>query len=108
MPAFRYEATDLVGKIVHGTLDAETERGARNQLRARGLLPLSTVLTASRQGGASLRQRRFSDTELAWLTRQLSSLPAARLPLAAPPNPTPHQPDNGTEHRRVGKQSGRQ
>ncbi|MBV7482792.1 type II secretion system inner membrane protein GspF [Bordetella sp. BOR01] len=83
MPSFRYEATDLVGKIVHGTLDAETERGARNQLRARGLLPLSTAPAASRQGGASLLQRRLSDSELAWLTRQLSSLLTARLPLDA-------------------------
>ena len=84
MPSFRYEATDLVGKIIHGTLDAETERGARNQLRARGLLPLSTVAAASRQGaGASVLQRRLSDNELAWLTRQLASLLAARLPLDA-------------------------
>ncbi|MBO9356164.1 type II secretion system protein GspF [Bordetella petrii] len=83
MPSFRYEATDLVGKIVHGTLDADTERGARNQLRARGLLPLSTTPAASRQGRAGMLQRRLSDTELAWLTRQLASLLAARLPLDA-------------------------
>ena len=83
MPSFRYEATDLVGKIVHGTLDAETERGARNQLRARGLLPLSTAPAASRKSGSGMLQRRLSDTELAWLTRQLASLLTARLPLDA-------------------------
>ena len=43
MPSFRYEATDALGKIVRGTVEADTERGARNQLRGRGLLPLSTA-----------------------------------------------------------------
>ncbi|MBO1113431.1 type II secretion system inner membrane protein GspF [Bordetella petrii] len=94
MPSFRYEATDLVGKIVHGTLDAETERSARNQLRARGLLPLSTMPAASRQGGSGLPQRRLSDTELAWLTRQLASLLAARLPLDAALNATLEQAES--------------
>ena len=47
MPSYRYEATDALGKIVHGTIEAETERGARNQLRGRGLLPLSTAPTAA-------------------------------------------------------------
>ncbi len=62
MPSFRYEATDLVGKIVHGTLDAETERGARNQLRARGLVPLSTVAAASRQGAGDRKRTRRNST----------------------------------------------
>lgn len=83
MPSFRYEATDLVGKIVRGTLDAETERSARNQLRARGLLPLSTAPAAPRGAGTRLLQRGLSDSDLAWLTRQLASLLAARLPLDA-------------------------
>lgn len=81
MPSFRYEATDALGKIVRGTIDADSERGARNQLRGRGLLPLSTSLAARAEGfGASLR---LSDADLAWLTRQLASLLAASLPLDA-------------------------
>lgn len=83
MPSFRYEATDALGKIVHGTVDADSERGARNQLRGRGLLPLSTSPAARAEGlGAALRTR-LSDADLAWLTRQLASLLAARLPLDA-------------------------
>ena len=83
MPSFRYEATDALGKIVHGTIDADSERGARNQLRGRGLLPLSTSPAARAEGlGAALRTR-LSDADLAWLTRQLASLLAARLPLDA-------------------------
>lgn len=83
MPSFRYEATDALGKIVRGTIDADTERGARNQLRGRGLLPLSTAPAARAEGlGASLRAR-LSDADLAWITRQLASLLAASLPLDA-------------------------
>ena len=50
MPSFRYEATDALGKIVRGTVEADTERGARNQLRGRGLLPLSTAPPRAREG----------------------------------------------------------
>ena len=65
MPSFRYEATDALGKIVRGTIDADTERGARNQLRGRGLLPLSTAPAARAEGlGDSLRAR-LSDAVLA-------------------------------------------
>ncbi|AZY47993.1 type II secretion system inner membrane protein GspF [Bordetella avium] len=79
MPSYRYEASDALGKIVRGTLDAESERSARNQLRSRGLFPISTARAA--QGGAL--QARLSDADLAWLTRQLASLLAASLPLDA-------------------------
>src|SRR5690606_36270879 len=84
MPSYRYEASDATGRIVRGTLDAETERGARNQLRQRGLLPLSTAPAASSSGGLGNAFRpRLSDADLAWMTRQLASLLAASLPLDA-------------------------
>ncbi|HEY0296633.1 MAG TPA: type II secretion system inner membrane protein GspF [Bordetella sp.] len=79
MPSFRYEATDALGKIVRGSIEADTERGARNQLRGRGLLPLSTSSSASATG--SLLRPRLSDSDLAWITRHLASLLAAGLPL---------------------------
>ena len=53
MPSFRYEATDALGKIVRGTVEADTERGARNQLRGRGLLPLSTAPPRARGAWAA-------------------------------------------------------
>ncbi|WP_459618319.1 type II secretion system inner membrane protein GspF [Bordetella sp. 2513F-2] len=95
MPSYRYEASDALGRIVRGTLDAETERGARNQLRQRGLLPLSTAPAAARSGslGAALRPR-LSDADLAWMTRQLSSLLAASLPLDAALSATLEQAEN--------------
>ncbi len=96
MPSFRYEATDALGKIVRGTIDADTERGARNQLRGRGLLPLSTAPAARAEGlGASLRAR-LSDADLAWITRQLASLLAASLPLDAALSATLDQAEKNT------------
>lgn len=82
MPSYRYEASDALGKILRGTLEADSDRSARNQLRGRGLLPISTSRAASSASGAAFRPR-LSDGDLAWLTRQLSSLLAARLPLDA-------------------------
>jgi general secretion pathway protein F len=79
MPSFRYEASDALGKIVRGTVEADTERSARNQLRGRGLFPISTA----RAGQDSVLRARLTDADLAWLTRQLASLLATRLPLDA-------------------------
>ncbi|GAA5235102.1 type II secretion system protein GspF [Verticiella sediminum] len=82
MPSFRFEAADATGRIERGTLDADTARGARNQLRARGLTPLQV----EDAGAASAQARgwfapRLTDAELAWATRQMASLLSARLPL---------------------------
>jgi general secretion pathway protein F len=85
MPSYRYEAADATGRVERGLIDADTERNARQALRSRGLLPLS--LRAARdgqaRGGQMLKGPRLSDSDLGWLTRQLASLLAARLPLDA-------------------------
>jgi len=84
MPSFRYQAADAVGKTETGLIDADSPRGARAQLRARGLLPLQVEMVASRGSGrGAWFAPRLNDTELAWATRQLASLLAARLPLDA-------------------------
>ena len=83
MPSYQYEAADATGRVEHGLVEAESERNARQILRGRGLLPL-TVQSAgnSRSSGWSgIFSPRLNDTELAWLTRQLAGLLAARLPL---------------------------
>ncbi|WP_258054298.1 hypothetical protein, partial [Pseudomonas aeruginosa] len=36
MQTFRYEAADAQGRIETGTLEADSQRGALGQLRARG------------------------------------------------------------------------
>ncbi|NYT83147.1 type II secretion system inner membrane protein GspF [Alcaligenaceae bacterium] len=83
MPSYQYEAADDTGKIERGLVDADTERNARQILRARGLLPLSLRPTGGAAAGGMLSGPRLSDSDLGWLTRQLASLLAARLPLEA-------------------------
>jgi len=80
-------ATDALGKTVRGLIDADTARGARNQLRTRGLLPLTAEPAAGGGSGTTTARGLFgpklNDNDLAWLTRQLASLLAAGLPLDA-------------------------
>ncbi|MGV8194674.1 type II secretion system protein GspF [Pseudomonas aeruginosa] len=86
MQTFRYEAADALGRIETGTLEADSQRGALGQLRARGLTPLEVREQAgggTGQGAGALFAPRLSDGDLAWATRQLASLLAASLPLEA-------------------------
>ncbi|MDX3908161.1 MAG: type II secretion system inner membrane protein GspF [Pigmentiphaga sp.] len=86
MPSYRYEAADAVGKLDRGLVDADSPRAARAHLRARGLTPLAVEETGGERTGGGSRSwfsARMSDAELAWATRQLASLLAARLPLDA-------------------------
>lgn len=83
MPSYQYEAVDDMGRSDRGMIDADSERSARQALRARGLLPLSVHETRSRGTQKWFAGSRISDADLGWLTRQLASLLAARLPLEA-------------------------
>ncbi|MGB3275016.1 MAG: type II secretion system protein GspF, partial [Castellaniella sp.] len=49
MPSYQYEAVDAAGREERGRIEADSERGARQMLRHRGLLPLS-VVEARRRG----------------------------------------------------------
>lgn len=80
MANYRYEAANAQGGTERGLLDADSERAARNALRARGLTPLKVEATRSgKQSSANLLRPRLSDGDLAWATRQLASLLSARL-----------------------------
>lgn len=82
MPSYQYEAADAAGKLEKGTIDADTERSARQLLRAQGLLPLTLRAIRSRPSRNWLAAGpRIRDTELGWLTRQLAGLLAAGLTL---------------------------
>ncbi|MGB6105801.1 MAG: type II secretion system inner membrane protein GspF [Pusillimonas sp.] len=84
MPTYQYEASNAAGRLEHGLIDADTERNARQMLRSRGLLPLSLKAASGGRGKAGIfKGPRISDADLGWLTRQLASLLAARLPLEA-------------------------
>ncbi|MVW72500.1 type II secretion system inner membrane protein GspF [Bordetella sp. 15P40C-2] len=83
MPAFRYEASDVQGRVQNGLIEAENERMARQALRGRGLLPLTlkAAHSAASSKSALRTHRRIKDAELCWMTRQLASLLGAGLPL---------------------------
>ena len=83
MPSYQYEAIDATGRSERGMIDADSERSARHALRARGLLPLALRETRKRAGKGWSTGAKISDADLGWLTRQLASLLAARLPLEA-------------------------
>ena len=69
MEGFRYQALDTAGRSVSGTLQAETPRDARTQLRARGLLPSFIQKNALRPWARGL-----SAAQLSLLTRQMATL----------------------------------
>lgn len=84
MAKFSYRACDSAGKTCKGTLEAESVRRARQQLREKKLTVLDMVparpsLLARLQ--ASDKRLRLSSSDLALLTRQLATLIAAALPL---------------------------
>lgn len=89
MPIFEYVAVDANGKERKGTMDAESERGARQRLRSQALFP-----TSIREGKAASNDKandikryfvssRVSTKDLAVATRQLSTLVGAGLPLVS-------------------------
>jgi general secretion pathway protein F len=84
MASFRFEASNTAGRIEQGLIEADSARSARTTLRARGLVPIAVDAVGTGRGARAtpFRRRRFSESELALATRQLSTLLAARLPLA--------------------------
>jgi general secretion pathway protein F len=84
MPAFTYQAIDAQGVSQRGTLEADSERAVRNQLRTRGLIPLNVSAAASAstaQAATPWGRRVLSQTALTIWTRQLAGLVDAGLPL---------------------------
>ncbi len=94
MGAFRYAAIDADGRTARGVLEADSARGARAQLRDRGLNPLEVEAVAERGAASSaadpsarfaswLRSRRgaLGRAQLALFARELSTLVGAGLPV---------------------------
>jgi len=91
MPAFRYKALNVEGKLVKGVLEGDSERAIRSQLRARQLRPVEVGEANGRSavtGNVSILRwpifrPRLSAAEVALITRQLATLVASALPLDA-------------------------
>ncbi len=81
MGAFRWEAVDVQGRVSRGLLDAETARGARDVLRARGLTP--TAVDAAPAGTAAATGLHVPAPQLALVTRQLATLAQSGMMLDA-------------------------
>lgn len=88
MSAFEFTALDLDGRSCKGVLEADTARQIRQQLRDKGLTPLSVEEVRGRVGegkhGGKNKPRKVrgvSGNDLAILTRQLATLVASGLPL---------------------------
>ena len=85
MEAYEFVALDPAGKEKRGTLEGDSAKQVRQQLRDSNLIPLSVDVAAkkessNKQGGFTL-SRRISAMDLALITRQLSTLLRSGLPL---------------------------
>ena len=84
MAVFEYTALTPQGKTVTGVIDADSAKEARLKLKRNGVFAVDVAATAARPAraaGASLFGERVSAAEVSVLTRQLSTLLAAGLPL---------------------------
>lgn len=83
MATFLYKALDARGKQKKGTLEADSARLLRQQLRSSGLTPLEVEAVASKtsKSANSLFRSKIKTADLALITRQLSTLVAAAIPI---------------------------
>ncbi len=88
MAAFDYVALDGKGKQTKGVLEGDSQRQVRQQLRDRGLVPMSVEPAAKAAGGAGSGKKfsfgfgpSISARDLALLTRQMATLVHAGLPI---------------------------
>lgn len=83
MPAYEYKALDPRGKQKSGVVEADAPRAVRQQLREKGLTPLSVEPAAERQRRSTSLSRRggLAASDLALITRQLATLIQSGIPI---------------------------
>ncbi|MCG8393493.1 MAG: type II secretion system inner membrane protein GspF [Pseudomonadales bacterium] len=85
MPAFEYRSLDHRGKIKKGTLEADSARQVRQQLRDKGWVPIEVneASDTEQRGGMSLfsGSGKLNGAEQALITRQLATLLKSGLPV---------------------------
>ncbi|GAC17919.1 type II secretion system inner membrane protein GspF [Paraglaciecola arctica] len=85
MAAYAYQAMDKSGKNKSGVLEGDNPRQIRQQLREKGLIPMQVEQVAEKerksQAGFTLFKNSISAADLSLLTRQLSTLVEASLPI---------------------------
>lgn len=85
MAAYEYQAMDAKGQRKKGVLEADNERQIRQQLREKGLIPLTISEAAASDKGTTSKRRLFqgkvSVSDLALISRQIATLVASGLPI---------------------------
>jgi general secretion pathway protein F len=89
MPAYSFTALDDQGQTRKGTLEADSAKSARTQLRTQSFIPLTVQVLAgghsaaqdAAQSGGGWRSKALSSNALAIWTRQLAELVSSGLPL---------------------------
>ncbi len=79
MGAYRYQALNKLGNTSKGVIEADSERHARQLVRAQGLIP-THIRTLTKQQQLSHKDK-LSGQDLTLLTRQLATLLAAGIPV---------------------------
>jgi len=83
--AYKFVALDPAGKEKQGTLEGDSAKQVRQQLRDSNLIPLTVEVAAKKESakeqGAFTLQRSISAMDLALITRQLATLLRSGLPL---------------------------
>ncbi len=86
MAAFDYQAVDSRGKNKKGVIEGDTPRHVRSLLREQGLMPIEVTASLQKSKQEAKKSRfgggkKISATELALITRQLSTLVESGLPI---------------------------
>ncbi len=85
MAAFEYKALDAKGKQKKGVIEGDNARQVRQKLKEQGLIPVEVIETKAKEAKAASSgfsfKRGISTNDLALLTRQLSTLVQAGMPL---------------------------
>lgn len=83
MPAYQYTAIDASGKQQKGVLEGDSARQIRQQLRDKQWIPVQVdaVEQKDKHRTGGIFQKKFTAYDLALMTRQLSVLVAAGIPL---------------------------
>lgn len=97
MPTFRYKAYNAVGSSVSGSIEADSERQALQQLKGTGLLAREVIEEGSAQDVAkSFSFRRgVSAADLSLFTRRLATLTNSSIPLFEAMGSLCEQEENG-------------
>lgn len=98
MPVYEYEAIDKKGKAVNGIIDADSTGAARQKLRTTGVYPVKVKETHSRSAAGRVHafslavfDQKVRSEEVYAMTRQLSTLLAAGIPLISALDALIHQ-----------------